>query len=658
LKKLQTLHGCSGFRCCRQDGAAQAQCLGRVSGNRTVLPQLLGVLLTILFVSPLAFGQTVSATSSTGGAILWVGGAIIFALVVIVGWLGFTLMRRHQTESATGQTTRKSESQHAVPQESEETGRNLQSVPAPLCETDMHLNLAEVVRQSAEAIVVTDTEFKVRYTNSAVTTILGYTPQHLAGRSVDVLFSKINEIAVLEDISLTRGKGLEWAGRVIGKKMDGVPLEMEVDISPIRDTENNIVAFTHFIRDISMKTQMEEQLRCSVKMQAIGRLAGGIAHDFNNQLTVVKGYCDLLMQDSQQDDSSLECIQQIALAVKQSTELTGSLLDFSRKKVLKPSLLNPAQALRQMEKSLAVIGDGIKLTIKTAEDAGNICVDFVRFQQTVMNLSTNARDAMGGAGRLTIEVGNVDVGRGYTRVHPDVKPGAHVLMTFTDTGSGMDRETLDHIFEPFFTTKPKGKGTGLGLSMVYSFVKQSGGHIDISSEKGKGTTFRLYIPRTESVVEEGTEIMDARPIEKLVRKILLVEDDPAVRRLVGRVLVDYGYSVVETGVPTEAEELMRQSVQPIDLLVSDVVMPEMNGPAMAAKLRENHPDLKVLFMSGFSEETVISQGVTSTTEHFLRKPFSPQQICKKVAEVLNESPTPRDKHTGTYQSEASFQQAR
>ena len=273
-----------------------------------------------------------------------------------------------------------------------------------------------------------------------------------------------------------------------------------------------------------------------------------------------------------------------------------------------------------------------------------------------MNLSTNARDAMGGVGQLAIEVGNIDVDQDYVRSHSDAKPGRHVLMTFTDTGGGMDCETLAHVFEPFFTTKPKGKGTGLGLSMVYSFVRQSGGHIEISSEKSIGTTFRLYIPRTESLVEEGIEIMDVHPTEKQSRKILLVEDDPAVRRLVGRVLIADGYSVVETGVPTEAEGLMNQSSQPIDLLVSDVVMPEMNGPAMASKLRKTYPGLKVLFMSGFSEETVISQGVPSTMEYFLHKPFTPQQICKKVAEVLNESPS--GKQTGAYQSRASLQQTR
>ena len=626
-------------------------------GRKTaILPQLLGIFLTVLLVTPFAFGDTAPVATNISNGILWTAGAIILALVVIVGGLGFVLGRMRHPESVTGQKHRKLNSQGIDPQDFGETGRKIQSAAIPLCETDTHLNLAEIVHQSAEAIVVTDTEFKVRYVNSAVTTILGYTPENLAGQSVDILFSKINEIAVLEDMSLTRQRGLHWTGRVIGKKMDGVPLEMEVDISPVCDAEKNIVAFTHLICDISMETQLEEQVRQSVKMQAMSRLSGGIAHDFNNHLTVVKGYCDLLMQDSQQDDSSLECIEQINWAVKQATELTGSLLAFSRKKVLKPSLLNPAQVLREMEKPLAVIGEDIRLTIKTAEDVGNICVDPVRFQQTIMNLSTNARDAMGGVGQLTIEVGNADVDMSYSRSHPDAKPGSYVLMTFTDTGSGMDRETIRRVFEPFFTTKTRGKGTGLGLSMVYSFVKQSGGHINISSEEGAGTTFRLYIPLTDSPVEEGIQIMDMQPVEKKSRKILLVEDDPAVRRLVGRVLVDNGYSVVQTGVPTEAEDLMRQSSQPIDLLVSDVVMPEMNGPAMVAQLRKIDPGLKVLFMSGFSEETVISQGVASTTEHFLHKPFSPQQICRKVAEVLNESPS--DKQTGKYQSEPSLQQVR
>lgn len=599
-------------------------------------------------------------TNAGGGVGLWAGGWMIFALaaIVAVGWLVFTLRRWCCLRSATGQTAHKSKSQQHLPRESEKTLENLrknQSTAIPLHKADMHLNLAEVVRQSAEMIVVTDTQFKVCYANSALTTILGYAPENLTGRSVDILFSKINEISVLDDMSLTRGKGLNWAGRVIGKKTDGVPLEMEVDISPVRDAENNIVAFTHLIRDVSMKAQLEEHLRCSVKMQAIGRLAGGMAHDFNNHLTVVKGYCDLLTQDSQHDDLSLECVEQIGWAARQAMELTGSLLDFSRQKVLKPSLLNPAEALCQMEKSLAVIGDGITLTIKTAEDVGNICVDFARFRQTVMNLSTNARDAMGGVGQLTVEIDNVDVSVAHARSHPDAKAGEHVLMTFTDTGSGMDRETLRQVFEPFFTTKPRGKGTGLGLAMVYSFVKQSGGYIDISSEKGIGTTFRLYIPRAESPVEEGAEIMDTNSAGKTSGKILLVEDDHAVRRLVARVLAEDGYSVVETGVPAEAEWLMRKSSGPIDLLVSDVMMPDMNGPAMAAKLRKIRPNLKVLFMSGFSEETVISQGVPTDMEYFLHKPFSPQQICRKVAEVLNDVPAPSDMHAGVYQSEASFQ---
>ncbi|MCK5114756.1 MAG: response regulator [Phycisphaerae bacterium] len=599
-------------------------------------------------------GDTVAAATGVGSATLW-GGAIAIGLIATAGWLGFAVGASRRKKSATGQTGCKSQNSHGAAQDCPEIHRKNNGDGVSLRATDSQLNLTEVIHQSAEAIIVTDTEFKIRYANPAVTTILGYAPQNLSGKKVDLLISKINERATLEDMSLARSKGLHWSGRVIGKKVDGVPLEMEMDISPIRDAENKIVAFTHLMYDISMKTQLEEQVRQSMKMQAVGRLAGGIAHDFNNHLTVIKGYCDLLMQEAQQDDSSLDCIEQISWATKQATKLTGSLLAFSRKKVLKPSLLNPADALAEMEKPLAVLGEDITLTIKTPENSGSICVDTVRFQQTVMNLATNARDAMGGAGQLTIELSNVELDRDHARSHPDTKSGRHVLMSFTDTGAGMDSETLTHVFEPFFTTKSKGKGTGLGLAMVYSFVKQSGGHIDISSEKGTGTTFRLYIPQAKSTAEEGTEIMDTHPTKKQPRRILLVEDDHAVRRLVARVLVEDGYSVVETGDPTEAAGLMRQSSQPIDLLVSDVVMPEMNGPEMAAQLRQTDPNLKVLFMSGFSEETVISQGVPSNMEHFLHKPFTPQQICKKIADVLTESSaTPQ----GTYESETSLQQTR
>ncbi len=400
----------------------------------------------------------------------------------------------------------------------------------------------------------------------------------------------------------------------------------------------NIFAFTlgHMCARLAMgeeRSNFEAQLQQSAKMEAVGRLAGGVAHDFNNQLTVITGYCDLLMRDIEPGSLVHESIEQIDKSARQATILTGELLNLSRKETIKPDVVDPKRMICGMEKSLSMLGEDIKLEINTAASIGNVKVDANRFQQVIMNLAINARDAMPDGGRLLIEAKNCVV-QPQSPTIVGLKPGPYVRITVTDSGVGMDKGTREKVFEPFFTTKDKGKGTGLGLSQVYGFVQQSGGGIEIESQLGRGTTFKIYLPHIEEPVTDMAGTYAKTPAKKGNETVLVVEDDPAVRRLVVRVLREYGYNVLETGHPEDALRMVRQAEKPIDLLISDVVMPGLSGPKMAEELDAIQPGMKVLYVSGYTEETVIKHGVQDLSISFLHKPFSPEELYEAIQQVL------------------------
>jgi signal transduction histidine kinase len=383
--------------------------------------------------------------------------------------------------------------------------------------------------------------------------------------------------------------------------------------------------------------QAEAQLQQSQKMEAVGRLAGGVAHDFNNLLTVIRGYSELLVARMREGDPMRRDMEEVKKAADRASGLTRQLLAFSRRQFVAPKVVDLNALVTNMDGMLRrLLGeDIIELCAELDPEAGAILADPGQIEQVIMNLAVNAKDAMPHGGRLTIETRNVTVGNGVNPETIGVGPGSYVLLAVRDTGHGMTAETRSHIFEPFFTTKEKGKGTGLGLSTVYGIVKQSKGSITVQSAPGKGSIFRIYFPRVEQgsqgVGATGDAVAPARGKET----ILLVEDEPAVRGLVQETLRLHGYTVLEARHGIEALLTVAKHTGPIDLLLTDVVMPQMSGPEVAEKLHSLRPDTKVLYMSGYPDHPVFEQGKALIENAFLPKPFTPNVLAKKVREVLD-----------------------
>ena len=385
----------------------------------------------------------------------------------------------------------------------------------------------------------------------------------------------------------------------------------------------------------------EDQLRQSQKVEAIGRLAGGIAHDFNNLLTIINGYTELLLARIPVEDRMSKDINEIRKAGQRAASLTRQLLAFSRKQILAPKVLDLNTIVVDMEKMLRrVIGEDVKLTIAPAPDLHRTRADPGQIEQVIMNLAVNARDAMPQGGQLTLETLNVDLDDAYAGRHIGVRPGAYVMLAVSDTGCGMDRESMAHIFEPFYTTKGPGKGTGLGLSTVYGIVKQSGGNVWAYSEPGRGTTFKVYLPRVEGEVEQAPRGRPCAVIPKGSETILLVEDQKELRDLVRQMLEMNGYSVVAASEGLEALEICKQHTGAIHLMLSDVVMPQMGGRELAQRLATLRPDMKVLYMSGYTSNAIVHHGILDPGTAFLQKPFTPDGLAHKVREVLDEGQAP------------------
>ncbi len=404
---------------------------------------------------------------------------------------------------------------------------------------------------------------------------------------------------------------------------------------PLRDSDGKPYAVCGITTDITARKQLEEQLRQAQKMEAIGRLAGGIAHDFNNLLMVIIGYCRLLLQQVVRDPLMQNRIEEILRAGERATTLTRQLLAFSRKQVLTPTVLDLNTVLSEMSSMLQrLLGEDINLATALDPALGHVKTDQGQIEQVIMNLAVNARDAMPRGGRLTIETRNVEL-REATRQNQSVRVGHYVLLSVSDTGEGMDAATQERIFEPFFTTKEQGKGTGLGLATVYGIVKQSGGYIFVYSERGRGTTFKLYLPRVDEPVASASLGPVEAGLPRGTETVLLVEDEPGVRSFVRNILQQYGYTVLEARHGFEALVIAHQHPASIHLLLTDVVMPQMSGPEVAAHLIPLRPDLKVLYMSGYSDEAVIHHGVMAPATAFLQKPCGPDTLVRKVREVLD-----------------------
>jgi len=501
-------------------------------------------------------------------------------------------------------------------------------------------SLATAIEQSAETIVITDLDGKIQYCNPAFEKVTGYSKEEASGQNPRVLKSGKHDKAFYEQMWATITQGKVWSGHLINKKKDGSLYQEDATISPIRNSSGKLSGFVAIKRDVTERLQLEDQLRQAQKLESIGRLAGGVAHDFNNLLTIINGYADVLLADLGRTDPSRSSIDEIRKAGERAASLTKQLLAFSRKQIIEPMALDLNTTIRDSERMLQrLISEDIVLTAELDPLLGQVMADAEQVHQVIMNLVVNARDAMPDGGKLDIRTANIDVSEAEASIHEDAKPGRYVMMSVTDVGAGMDEQTRQHIFEPFFTTKAGDKGTGLGLSTVYGIIRQSGGWIDVSSKVGVGTSFKLYFPRIDAgSVEERHEAPRTEVLHG-DETILLVEDQDAVRRLTKSILKAYGYQILEAPNADGALGIAEKYSGEIDLLLTDVVLPGMNGRELGERLKKLRPKVKVLFTSGYPSEVIAHRGVLDAGMAYIPKPFSPENLAAKVREVLAQPPT-------------------
>jgi two-component system, cell cycle sensor histidine kinase and response regulator CckA len=504
--------------------------------------------------------------------------------------------------------------------------------------------LIKAIEQSGETIVVTDHLGIVKYVNPFFETLTGYAREEVLGKTLRILKSGKQDQAFYRDLWQTITSGRTWHGRMVNRRKDGTLFTEEVTISPVTDETKQIVNYvavkrdiTEHLRDSEEKALLTEQLRQAQKLESVGRLAGGVAHDFNNMLSIILGYGENVLHELSPGDPLRDEVNEIVEAGKRSAALTRQLLAFSRKQNLDPDVLNINDLLLGLEKMLhRLIGEDIDIRLVLVEDLALVLIDPAQFDQIIMNLAVNARDAMPMGGKLTIETANVDIDELYAKAHIGVVPGKYVMISITDSGCGMNEKTLSQIFEPFFTTKEIGKGTGLGLATVYGIIKQSGGNIWVYSELGHGTTFKIYLPQTKEIQQAQKTLAKEAVKAGGGRLVLVVEDEVALNKLLRAILIKLGFQVFEATNGGEALLMVEEQGLKPDLLITDVIMPMMNGDVLVERLRRKQPGIKVLFMSGYSDGAIVHHGVLDPGVHFIQKPFSLNDIKAKIQTVLQE----------------------
>ena len=488
---------------------------------------------------------------------------------------------------------------------------------------------------TAEGVMITTRDGSITWVNPAFTKITGFRAEEAIGRKPSILRSGKHEAAIYGELWQTILEGQVWDGELTNMRRDGQLYLEAQTVTPVRDGRGEISHFVSVKRDVSNRRRFEEQLRQSQKMEAIGRLAGGVAHDFNNILGVIMGYGEILKRRIPAADPLQGKVAEILKAAASAADLTRQLLAFSRKQILQPRVLDLNLVVADMDKMLRrLIGEDIELKTSLREPLGSVRADPGQIEQVLMNLVVNARDAMPGAGSLLIETAAVDLDASSLALHPGALPGPHVLLAVSDTGEGMDKETTSRILEPFFTTKAIGKGTGLGLSTVYGIVEQSGGLVEVYSEKGVGTTFKVYLPRIEGSVAHMPVEAVPPPPHAVSKTVLLVEDETALRSMIGETLAEGGYRVLEAETPRQALDMAGAHDGPIHAVLTDVIMPGMSGRELAEKLALIRPDTPVIYMSGYTDDAIGHHGLLDPGTLFLQKPFTADAVLWTLHDAL------------------------
>ncbi len=503
-------------------------------------------------------------------------------------------------------------------------------------EEEARKGLVTAIEQARESIMITDVGGRIEYVNPAFERITGYSREEIIGRTPAILKSDQHEPAFYRSIWQTVTRGEAWSGRMINRKKDGALFQEEVTVSPVRNQDGVIVNFVAVKRDVTQEVELERQLQHASKMEAVGTLAGGIAHDFNNILQVVLGYGELLMLDGGNGDGPRPEVEGVVAAAQRGAELVQQLLTFSRKV---ESRLRPINLNREAEQAgrllQCTIPKMIEISLELAQDLQGVNADPAQIGQVLMNLGVNARDAMPDGGRLVIQTRNVVLDDEFCRRNVDVRPGGYVRLRISDTGVGMDRETLEHIFEPFYTTKGPGRGTGLGLAMVYGIVKSHGGHISCTSEVGSGTTFDVYLPMTDASLTDAA-VQGSREIAPHGGEtILLVDDEEMIRDFGRKLLEGEGYTVITAADGREAMEVYQRQRDRISLVLLDLIMPRMGGKACLEALLKIDPDLRVVISSGYSQDGGRDELTEAGARAFLGKPYATRDLLTTVRQVLD-----------------------
>ena len=495
--------------------------------------------------------------------------------------------------------------------------------------------LMAAIEQVGDSIVITDARGNMQFLNQAFERVTGYSREEAIGQNPRILKSGKQDELFYQSLWKTISDGKTWKGRIVNRRKDGSLYTEEATISPVHDDAGKIINYVAVKRDITDQLRLTAQFQQAQKMEAVGLLAGGVAHDYNNMLSVILGYTELALNKVDAALPLYTDLEEIHKAAARSTEITRQLLTFARKQTIIPIVLDLNQNVKSMLKMLhRLIGEDINLIWLPEADLWSTKMDPVQVDQVLANLCVNARDAIDDVGKITIETGNAVLDETWCRDHAGAKPGQYALLSVSDNGCGMEKEILDQIFDPFFTSKEMGRGIGLGLATVYGIVKQNNGFIDVSSEPGKGTTLGVYLPRYVGQIVDALQEVALEIPQSHGETVLVAEDEPALLALAKMMLEKIGYRVLCAETPGKAICQAQEEEGVIDLLLTDVVMPEMNGRDLAERMLFICPSMRILYMSGYTADVIVHRGILDEGVNFIHKPFSIKELAITVRKAL------------------------